>query len=385
MNTATTLNDIQYAASICLKCGSCTYGDWPDYHHLCSLYYRDECFTHGGGGFMSIVTALAENLMPYDEKTADLAYTCSGCLACDSRCSIIKNHQPQVDMMDMIRLLRYEALKRGLVPNGVAKYIQSTVKADGKGSKKKGLELPAGIKDDKADTVIFSECAHTGSQKDISAALVSVLGKIGAPVAIFSETGCCGSSLYNFGFWDDLKPVMEANWNKMKDLDGRTFVFTNPHCEEFIARRYPEIITECNGVTHQHLTQLLAAAFKDGKLVSKVKDRVKVSYHDPCYLGRGLGIYGAPREVLAALDGVELMEMTRNRKSAYCCGARSLGSYFPDHSGEMAKERMAEFEATKADILITACPYCRENFRKVADEGQKDRIKDLVEFVSERT
>ena len=106
MKTATTLQDIQYAASICLKCGSCTYGDWPENHHLCSLYYRDECFTHGGGGFMSIVTGLAENRLSLDQRIADLAYTCSGCLACDSRCSIIKAHPPQVNMIDMIRLNR---------------------------------------------------------------------------------------------------------------------------------------------------------------------------------------------------------------------------------------------------------------------------------------
>ena len=135
MNTATTFNDIQYAASICLKCGSCTYGDWPENHRLCSLYYRDECFTHGGGGFMSIVTALAENLLPFDKKIADLAYTCSGCLACDSRCSIIKNHPPKAEMIDMIRLLRYEAVKKGLAPKAVMK-IRDSVKNG------RGLALP---------------------------------------------------------------------------------------------------------------------------------------------------------------------------------------------------------------------------------------------------
>jgi heterodisulfide reductase subunit D len=383
MNTTTTLNDIQYGASICLKCGSCTYGDWPENHHLCSLYYRDECFTHGGGGFMSIVTALAEKLMPYDERAADLAFTCAGCLACDSRCSIIKNHPPQVDMMDMIRLLRYEAVKQSLVPKTVVKFIQSTIKADKKDTKS-GLKLPAGIKSDKAETVIFTECSHSGSQKDISASLASLLGKIGTPVATFSEAECCGSSFYDYGYWDELKPVMEANWDKIKGLGSKTFVFFNPHCEEFIARRYPEIIEDCKGISNKHISQVLAAAFKDGKLKSKTKNTITVSYHDPCYLGRGLGIYDAPREVLAALDGVKLVEMTRNRKSAYCCGARSLGGYFPDHSRKMAKERIAEFEATGADILITACPYCRENFRKVAAVGKENQIKDLVEFVEER-
>ncbi|RJR30842.1 MAG: (Fe-S)-binding protein [Desulfobacteraceae bacterium] len=383
MKTTTTLNDVRYAASICLKCGSCTYGDWPENHRLCALYYRDPCFTHGGGGFMSIVTALAENLLPYDRKIAELAYTCSGCLACDSRCSIIKAHPPQVDITDMIRLLRFEAVKKGFVPRG-AKRIQSTAKKGVAAGREGSLKLPKRIRSDKADSVIFLESASTGSQKDISAAFAVVLDKIGTPVMAFGETPCCGCTLYDYGFWNELLPLMEANWERMKGLVGKTFIFTNPHCEEFTAKRYPENISDCHGIGHQHVSQLLASAFKDGRLAGKKKDKIRVSYHDPCTLGRGLGVYDAPREVLVSMGGVELVEMPRNRKSAYCCGAKVLGNYFSGHSGEMARERIGEFEATGADLLITACPYCRENFRKVLPDDRKGQVKDLVEFVAER-
>jgi heterodisulfide reductase subunit D len=383
MKITTTLDDIQYAASICLKCGGCTYGDWPENHRLCSLYWPDQCFTHSGGGFMSIVAALPTNLLPYDERTADLAFTCAGCLGCDSRCSIIKAHPPQVDMMDMIRALRFEAIKKGLVPKSILKQIEGVAKGNGDPETK--LNLPKGVENDKADTVIFAECAHTASEKDISAALARVLGKIGAPVAAFAQTDCCGSTLYDYGLWNELAPVMEANWERMKGLTARTFVFTNPHCEEFVAKRYPENIADCSSINHEHISRLLTGAFRDGKLTSKKADKIKVSYHDPCYLGRGLGIYDAPREVLSSLEGVELVEMARNRKSAYCCGARVLGSYFPNQREKMAEERLTEFEATGAELLITACPYCRENFRNVLPTAKKDMVKDLVEFVDERT
>ena len=381
MNTATTLNDIQYAASICLKCGSCTYGDWPDNHHLCSLYYRDECFTHGGGGFMSIVTALAENLLPYDGKTANLAYTCAGCLACDSRCSIIKNHPPQVDMMDMIRLLRYEAVKRGFVPEGQATRLYDEIRRTGDLAGRNGSLTFGTAENREANSLLFAECSHTDAEKASLAATARLLEKIGSPVGAFEEKGCCGSTLYDYGFWDQLQPLMKANWEGMKTHRNKEFIFVNPHCEEFVVKRYPENLPDCEGIAHRHISQVLAEAFKEGALKSRKGRKIKVSYHDPCYLGRGLGVYDAPRDVLAALDGVELVEMTRNRKSAYCCGARALGNYFTNHSGEMANERMAEFEATGADILVTACPYCTENFRRV--DGKKGRVKDLVELVSE--
>jgi len=384
MKIATTLEDVRYAASICLKCGSCTYGDWPENHHLCSLFYRDQCFTHGGGGFMSIVTALAEKLLDFDQKIADLAYTCSGCLACDSRCTIIRAHAPQVDILDMIRLLRYEAVKKGLIPEGIAKKIYDDIKKTGDIGHKSSLQLPQEIKSNKADTVIFTECAHTRAEKDISAATASVLTKIGSHVTMFAEKGCCGSTLYDYGFWDQLEPLVKANWEKMKVFKDKKFVFTNPHCQEFIVKRYPENLSDYSSINHRHISQVLADAFKHGKLKSKKQEKVKVSYHDPCYLGRGLHIYEAPREVLTSLKGVELKEMTRNRASSYCCGARVLGNYFPNQSEEMAKERIKEFEDTGADLLITACPYCKENFQRVMPKSKKDSVKDLVEIVNER-
>jgi|WetSurMetagenome_2_1015567.scaffolds.fasta_scaffold237514_1 Fe-S oxidoreductase len=384
MNITTTLEDVQYAASICIKCGSCTYGDWPENHHLCALFYRDQCFAHGGGGFMSIVTAVAEKLLDYDQKIANLAYTCAGCLACDSRCSIISAHPPKVNITDMVRLLRHEAVKRGLVPENITKRIHDEVNKTGDLEKKNNLTLPDAVKNDKARTVIFAECSHTNAEKDILTAVAGLLTRIGNPVSVFSEMGCCGSTFYNLGFWSEMKLLIKANWEKMKRLKGRRFVFTNPHCEEFIVKRYPENLSDYSPIKHIHISQLLSEAFKNGKLKSKRTDKVRVSYHDPCYLGRGLGVYDTPREVLTSLKGVELAEMTRNRANSFCCGAGALGNYFPNQSREMARERIEEFKGTGADLLITACPYCKDNFQKVMSKGKKDSVKDLVEFVGDR-
>jgi Fe-S oxidoreductase len=94
-----------------------------------------------------------------------------------------------------------------------------------------------------------------------------------------------------------------------------------------------------------------------------------------------LGIYDAPREVISALSGVKLVEMERNRANSFCCGARTLGNYMPDMPEWTAKERIKEFEATGADLLVTACPYCKDNFRKVLPDKDKGKVIDLVELV----
>ena len=129
----------------------------------------------------------------------------------------------------------------------------------------------------------------------------------------------------------------------------------------------------------------MAVAFKQGKLKSHKGESLKVTYHDPCYLGRGLGIYDAPREVISALSGIKLVEMERTRQNSFCCGARATGNYMPEMNIWTAKERIKEFKATGADLLITACPYCTDNFRKAMPAKDKDRVKDLLALVNERT
>ena len=384
MNITTTIEEVQYAASICLKCGCCTYSDWPENHPICPIFYRDECFTHGGGGFMSIITCMGENKLAMDERIAALAYACSSCLGCDSRCTVIKAHKPQVDMLDMVRLLRYEAVKQGLIPEGFASKAYKEVTSKGDMNGKSSLTLSKKVNSAKADTLIYAQCAHTPAEKKISTAVSALMDKIGEPAGVYAEKGCCGSTLYDLGFWDQLKPLMEANWEKMKPVRDKNFVFVNPHCQEFISKRYPENVEGFTAIKQQHISEIIAGALKSGKIKSKKGDAVKVSYHDPCYLGRGMGIYETPREVLAALKGVELVEMPRNRKASYCCGAKATGEYYASQAEYTAKERIKEFNATGADLLITACPYCKDNLSKVLPEADKDKVVDLSEFVNGR-
>lgn len=326
---------------------------------------------------MYIIKSLVDGQLDYGNSVAELAFTCSSCGACADLCS-------RADGLDVIRLLRHEVVKRGLIPEGRARQIYDEVKKKGDFGNKSSLKIPDKIKNDKANTIVFAECIHNGVQNQISKSAVRLLEKIGSPVLIFSEEGCCGSTLYDFGFWEQLEPLVKANWEKIKVFKDKQFVFINPHCQEFIVNRYPELVPGYTGLNSQHFSQFLAGAFNEGKLKSKNTGKVKVSYHDPCYLGRGLGIYDAPRKVLSSLDGVELVEMERNREDSFCCGARAVGNYFPNFPEENARKRIKEFKETGADLLITCCPYCQEFFQHILGE-EKGQVKDLIEFVDERT
>ena len=384
MKVSTALKDVRGAASLCIKCAGCTYAEWPETFPLCPIYSRDNCFTFSGGGLLYLAKALADKQIEYSQSIAELAFTCSGCGACDSRCGIIRSHTPYADPWDIIRLLRHESVKRGFVPEGMTRQLSEEIQEKGDFGPKHEFRIPEKIRSDTADTVIFAECFHTETQRQISESALSLLIKIGRPVSSFLEKGCCGSTLYDFGFWDALEDLVREHWEKMKGLKGKKVVFLNPHCQEFIIKRYPELLSVDTAIHSRHFSQLIDEAIKEGRLTTLKADKVKISYHDPCYLGRGLGIYDAPRDVLSSLDGVELLEMERNRENAFCCGARALGNYFPGMSEQTAGERLREFRATGADQLITACPYCKGIFQKVLG-NEKDRVKDFAEFVDERT
>lgn len=385
MELTATLKDVQGGASVCLRCSWCSYGPWPENYPLCPIYWSNPSFTFSGGGYLFLALALLEGKIDFSQSIADYAFSCAGCLACDTKCNVISSHKSHLQILDAIRLLRSESIKRGFIPDGIAREIYDEVTKTGGYGLPGGLKLPDKINSDTSDTVIFAECSHVKSQDAVSEAVVRVLEKIGSPVMQFAEKGCCGSTLYDFGMWDQLKPLVKANWEKMKPLKDKKFVFNNPHCQEFMVKRYPEILPDYSPVDNRHISQLLDDALKGGKLKSKKTDKIKVSYHDPCYLGRGLGIYDAPREVLSVLDGVELVEMKSNRENSFCCGARTLGDYVPGLPEDTARVRVKEFEDTGADLLITACAYCKDNFQKVMPIEDRERVKDLSELVDERT
>jgi heterodisulfide reductase subunit D len=318
----------------------------------------------------------------------DIVFSCTGCGACNDTCYAVPYPEPHAGPWDITRTLRRELIEKDIVPKGPMEAMAKAVKKDGdlldKGQSA-SLKIPEKVKSNAADTVLFAECFHSPAQASIYESAGRLLEKMGKQVSVFSDGGCCGSSLYDFGFWKELQKLVEAKWGKMAKSKDKAFLFINPHCQEFVVHRYPEILPEYSGVKTQHFSELLLESLTNGKLKNKKNEKVKVSYLDPCSLGRGLGIYEAPRGVLASLDGVELKEMKGNKDTSFCCGARSLGKYHPDFAKETAKAGIANFVQTGADVLITACPYCKQAFQGALPDKEKARVKDLIEFVDERT
>ena len=386
MKYARKLEELERAIFGCLHCNRCHYGQWPENNEICPIFSYDQCFAHSAGGMMYLAKALIKEQTTYSDHLADLVYTCSTCRGCDELCMLMRSVNPEMPLSDIIRLMRYELVKREMIPEKI-KGLFSTVKNKGEIPANEAAalpKLPEEIRKDDADMVVYGDCAHTAGQKAGYAHLYNVLKKMGQSVSLFTTGGCCGSTLFDYGFWDELPALVSTKAARLRDYACKSFIYLNPHCQEFITRRYNMIAEDFEPPKSRHASELIAEALDRGRLIPANGTAIKVSYHDPCMLGRSLGITEPPRHVLRQLKGVELIEMKRNRQDTFCCGARAAGDYFADFSLQTARQRLAEFQDTGADIMITACPYCHDIFQKAFGE-EKDRVKELVAFVDERT
>ena len=387
MRLDTKIDQVGKSAALCLKCNMCTYGEWPENYSLCPMYARDKIYTSSPGGLMYLVRALLEKKGEYTRGLFDVAYACMNCRACDDICEIVPIPEPHVVPTEVVRLLRHELVKRDLISNSLIKKLRKEAAREGTSDRRKiDIRIPESMKNKHARSILFIDGSYPDGQIQIYTSALEVLQKIGLDVYVHREEGSCGADLYDLGFMDEMNLLLGRKSKSMGKFVGKNLIFIDPHTQEFVLRNWQQHVKPGERLAGRHLSEVILEALKKSKIKTKSKEKVTVSYHDPCILGRGLGIYEAPRKLITYLKGVTLLELRRNRRNSYCCGAGdgTRGKAFPEYSEWIARERFKEFKQTGADILVTSCPYCKEMFQKVLGPKEKTRVKDLIEFVNER-
>jgi Fe-S oxidoreductase len=195
-----------------------------------------------------------------------------------------------------------------------------------------------------------------------------------------------GNDLRRVGEEGLFEVLRDKNLQALEKARFKSIVTTDPHTYNTLKNEYP---WNGNGVTVLHHTEMLDRLLEEGRLRPKKRLTGRVTYHDPCYLGRYNGVYDPPRRVLARL-GLELVEMPRNRDRSYCCGAGGGRIWMEDVPG--IKERPAESRIREVaglggvSTLVVSCPKDIAMFRdavKTTDNEGKIVVKDLAEFVWE--
>jgi len=223
--------------------------------------------------------------------------------------------------------------------------------------------------------------------KKITKAIVKILNKCNVKFAVLgTEESCTGDPAKRSGneFLFQMQAMM--NIQVLNGYEVKKIVTGCPHCFNTLKNEYPELGGNYEVVHH---TQLIQSLIEDGKLTVAGGDTFKgkkITFHDPCYLGRGNDVYEAPRKMLQSLDA-ELAEMKRCRTKGLCCGAGGAQMFKEAEKGnkEVNVERTEEALGLKPDVIATGCPFCNTMMTdgvKNKDKENETQVMDVAELIA---
>jgi len=326
---------------------------------------------------------------------AESLYQCSVCGQCHYVCP---------NNIDTIEL--WEALRAVLVHNGYGPYEnqqllvtsinnndnpwqQSRATRDRwavRAVKEKRIAQIKSFTKEKPPVLFYVGCtaAYDMNVKEVAINTSYILQAAGVNFGILGNSEkCCGSTLLRVGARSEFEKVAKANIGQFHQMGIKTLVASCSGCYKTIKQDYSKLADLDFEVLH--ISEYILRLQKEGKLKYNSPLPIKVTYHDPCHLGRHNGLYEAPREVLRSIPGVELVEMERSGVNARCCGAGGgLKAGFPEIQAKISVTRIKEAEATGATNLISACPFCYQGLQLgINAANSKLVMRDLTELVVE--
>ncbi len=349
-------------------------------------YLRDHMTDLAGGSeseFSLVGMAISESAV----------WACTSCGACIDICPV--GNEP---MMDILNIRRDAVLMQSEFPaelQGAFKGMERQgnpwqAPREDRFKWAKGLEIPVPTVDENPnfDILYWTGCAvNYDPRAQLTArALVKILNTAGVNFAVLGEMeNCTGDVARRAGKEDLYVELATGNVETLNEVNPKRIVVTCPHCYHNIGKEYPQFGGNYEVVHHTELIEELMAAGKVPASASP-KKMSNVTFHDPCYLGRHNDVVEAPRNVLGLVTE-NLIEMPRNKKKSFCCGAGGAQFWKEEEHGTKAvnAERYEEAKATGAEVLAVGCPFCAQMFEtaKANDSGTGMVIKDVAELIAE--
>jgi Fe-S oxidoreductase len=325
----------------------------------------------------------------------EVLWACTNCGACVNECPVDIEH---IDHIGGMR--RHQVLIESAFPveaAGMLKNLENKGDPWGMGSARRagwmdGLDFEVPVADGKLDPgveyLFWVGCA--GALEDrarkTTRAIATLLHTAGVKFAVLgpAET-CTGDPARRIGNEFVYSMLAQQNIETLNDAGlaagaGKTIVASCPHCFNTIASEYPQL-----GGNYQviHHTQLLAKLVGQGKLTPVTAVKEKITYHDPCFLGRHNKVYSPPREIMEQVPGVQAQEMHRCKERGFCCGAGGARMWMEERTGKrISTERIDEALGTGPDTISTACPYCLVMLGDaVAAKKASGEAKDTLEVI----
>ncbi|MFH0914178.1 MAG: (Fe-S)-binding protein [Chloroflexota bacterium] len=407
----------------CIRCSNCKWVDpiWMKsqrYAKICPINAAHYFDVYAGQGFLDFTYGKLDGKLDYTPRLLDSLYKCTLCGACDIMCK----RNLDLEVIETIEELRMQSYEDGQgPPPEVRKQMEAIQKSGNPWGKPRsrwdrwsqGLKIKD-LNQEKADVLYFVGCKtpYVPELQKIARSVAKLLTAAGVDFGTLG-TGevCCGLEAYAGGSRELAGKVASQNIDTFNRLGVSQVVVSCSDCYGMLKGRYPAFGQPRYEILH--VTEFLDQLVKEGRLKLTKKLPMKVTYHDPCFLGRrgekyigwegthgryGLpdppreynkgtdGIYEPPRNLLKGL-GVNLVEMERIRENAWCCGAGAADTTrtaFPEFAAWTANDRLSEAFETGAEALVTACPYCEDIFRETAKHnGYQLQVLDVVELLAQ--
>ena len=289
----------------------------------------------------------------------EVLFACATCGMCQSNCP------RKVEIINNVRSMRNTTVGAGFLPAHL-RPIAGSIHANGNpwsGEQEKraewqeGLDIPAFSED--TEYLLFvccTSCYDTRSKK-IAKSIVTLLKQAGVSFGVLTaEENCCGETIRKLGDEELFQKLAESNIKLFNGKGVKKIITTSPHCLYAFKKDYPDYGGEYEVM---HYSEVLNNLLKEGKLTFNEEIGKKVTFHDPCYLGRHNEVYDAPRELIQAIPGVELVELDRNKSKSLCCAGGGGRVWAEVPMGQRFGEfRITDAVEKQADVLVTACPYC---------------------------
>lgn len=415
-----TLEDYRFDMASCVRCSSCK---WIPFNQMKNARFAKNCpsinrygfHSYSGSGRINMGLSILDGRSRLTEKVSEVVYACQLCGACDTMC---KSYREVIDLTESLLALREKCVEDGQVMIEHLAAIEALKRENNmlgepkseRGEWAKGLGLK-NINNEKADILFHAGCRYS-YDKELWPALrsaVSILQEGGLDVGIAgSEESCCGGRAFEMGYRGDAKNFAEDMQARVKASGAKKLVTACSDGFAAFSFLYPLMKIDL-AAKPLHISVVAQELLDSGRLRLKNEVPMKVTYHDPCHLGRmsepflftkcddkrlllkdqrrtgRRGIYDIPRHLLQSVPGISLVEMDRIRQWSWCCGAGGgVHEAFPEFAKWTALERLEEAAVTGAEVLVTSCPWCERIFMDAAEEtGCAMKVIDLNRIIAE--
>jgi Fe-S oxidoreductase len=384
----------------CLRCGICRMVNpervrsqkWSDQCPAGTRFLFEAYFGSGKQEMVRALTAQPPELT-FSKRLQHIIYTCTLCGACQASCNYIKDLEP----CNASVALREHAVREGWGPLPEHEpLIKSILNYDNpwlqpRASRAKWVKKGGGrvqVKDasrEPVEVLYYPGCtaSYDPAIQPVAREVVRLLGAAGVDFGILGKDEvCCGSTVLRVGDRPNFEKVRFRNLEVLNRTAPRRIVTACAGCYSTLKHEYGEDLK----AEVLHIVEFVDELLQAGKIRPSKSVPRRVTYHDPCHIGRYCGVYDPPRRILESIPGLEFREMERIREWAWCCAAGGgVRTAFPEElAGWAAGQRLREALDAGADTLVTACPFCEQNLAEAARrEDLPIQVVDILHILAE--